>query len=360
MLNQMAEEYTGEKEVVIVHRQTPEQMARCFMLLRQDAERRGFRETFFLRLGTKVVRILNFAPELSRSITTMFACSLTEQLADYDTTIVMWKPCFDNQEVPSQRLLMDARFSEEEPVVIIDARARKITGYDADGNTHFFGIGNTMPEELSVEGHLAVRFLYPILKTPTSSLIHGACIGHEGKGVLLCARGNRGKSTLAVLGMLQGMEYVSDDYMLLTQEGNQLYTDPIYSIITLSPQMYNEMYDELASCRFVSNNWNKSKYVLEVSAHHERFRYHYPVALCMFPEITDDAEPSITPCSVADKGRAITHLVHSTTSQMQDQGDARNTVKLMMMLKGQKFYRFNLCRDIRKNVVFLRNFLTNH
>lgn len=343
---------------MIINRQQPEQMVSYFNMLRNEIDSCSYTETLFISIGTTVVRIENHSPELSRHIRIMFGCSITKETEHYETTIVMWKTSFQVKEEKVIRLLMDERFSKDEPAVIIDDLKQKIEAYDATANTYYFGIADTLPEELATEGHLAVKFIYRIMKKPGTSLIHGACVGHNGKGILLCARGNRGKSTLTVLAMLMGMEYVSDDYMLLTDEGGKLFTDPIYSIITLSPKMYNEMYDELADCRFVSNNWNKTKYILDISSHHDKFRYHYPIEMCIFPEIVDDEEPSIVPCSVADKGRAITHLVHSTTSQMIDQHDAKNTVKLMQMLKTQSFYRFNLCHDIRKNVVFLREFLS--
>ena len=76
-------------------------------------------------------------------------------------------------------------------------------------------------------------------------MVHGDIVGLNDNGVLFCARGQRGKSTLVVLSMIDGFEYVSDDYLTLEKENDKLYAHPIYSIITLSPRMYNELFDKL-------------------------------------------------------------------------------------------------------------------
>ena len=73
-------------------------------------------------------------------------------------------------------------------------------------------------------------------------------------------------STLSVLSMMRGFDYVSDDYLILHQdEKGQLLSSPIYSIITLSPVMYNRLYDLMKESQFVSNNARKDKYVFSFS-----------------------------------------------------------------------------------------------
>ena len=107
--------------------------------------------------------------------------------------------------------------------------------------------------------------------------MHGAVIGLNGDGICFCARGQRGKSTLSVLSMMKGFEYVSDDYLILHKKDNQLLSSPIYSIITLSPVMYNRLYDYLKGSQFVSNNARKDKYVFNISNFHNTFKQNYPI-----------------------------------------------------------------------------------
>ncbi len=152
--------------------------------------------------------------------------------------------------------------------------------------------------------------------------------------------------------MIEGFEYVSDDYLVLEKEGDELYSYPIYSIITLSPKMYNELYDDLKG-KFVSNNARKDKYVIDINAYHSAFRNKYPIKICIFPQIVADEKPSIVLCK---KGRAITQFVHSTISQLEDKHDIKTIKKLISFIKDFNFYQINLCSDIRQNVECLRQF----
>lgn len=48
-------------------------------------------------------------------------------------------------------------------------------------------------------------------------MVHAAAVGRDGQGVLLAGRGGSGKSTTAIACVDSGMQYVGDDYVLLTR-----------------------------------------------------------------------------------------------------------------------------------------------
>ena len=341
--------------------------------------------TFYLDLGVKIVRLLCYSKEFIPHIQKQLAYTLKENSEKYDTTIILWQEKnfiniaknissdFDPKTNFKLRIEMlvekrkdvpifiyDNNFSTSKPLLNIDTSQNIFDSYDASNNTYFYGVENLEPEEFIKQGHIFVQILNNILKTENTNLVHGACVGLNDKGILFCARGQRGKSTLAVLAMLEGFEYVSDDYLTLEKVGKDLYTHPIYSIITLSPRMYNELYDKLDGTRFISNNARKDKYVLNISNLHDRFKKKYPIKLCMFPEIVSDKEPSIKECTNQEKGRAITHIIHSTIFQMNDKHDIQTIKKLMNMVKDFKFYKINLCNNIYWNVECLREFLKEY
>lgn len=160
--------------------------------------------------------------------------------------------------------------------------------------------------------------------------------------------------------MMKGFEYVSDDYLTLEKQGDNLFAYPIYSIITLSPRMYNELFDELKESRFLFNNARKDKYVVSIKNFHDRFKKKYLIKFCMFPEIVSDKEPSIVECDKEEKGRAIVQLIQSTVCQMQDINNPKVIKKLFDMVKDFNFYKINLCNDINKNTEFLREFAKNY
>lgn len=340
-------------------------------------------ETKFVDLGSKVVRILNYSKDFTPLIQKQLTYALKDSLPSYDATIVLWKEKNVNEFAktlgkefdPKQnlKLRIDMLYSKQASIIVLvfdegysptipllDIRDGFVNFFDKNTNTYFYGAKNLEPEEFIKQGHIFVQIFNKILRTKTSNLAHGAVVGIDNKGILLCARGQRGKSTLAVLSMMEGFEYVSDDYLVLEKDKDTLYTHPIYSIITLSPRMYNELYDKLEGTRFVSNNARKDKYVINIAKYHPQFKTKYPIEVCVFPEIVADSKPSICLCDTEEKGRAITQLIQSTVSQVQDINDHTTILKLIDMVKDFEFYKINLCSDIAQNTKVLRDFITSY
>lgn len=297
--------------------------------------------TVFVDLGVSTVRIVcrheDFLPLIEKQLT----YTICDNPEKYDATLVIWK------------------LAENEPAIADNGKGLRIF-YESDDrtNTHYYAASNLEPEIFVLEGHIFVQMFNRITKSPNTNLAHGAVVGIDGFGALICARGQRGKSTLAVTGLLNGMDYVSDDYLILEQEGENLFAHPIYSIIALSPKMYNNLYDALSGCRFVSNNARKDKYIINIAKFHNKFRKRYPVKVCFFPEIVSDETPSVTECSIQERGQAITHLAHSTIIQMYGaRRDFSVIRKLIGMVKNFAFYKIRLSRNIHANAQCLKNFL---
>lgn len=338
----------------------------------------------YVDLGCKVVRLIGYSEEFLPHIEKQLTFVLRDNAPKYDATLILWKEAnafeFGKNLLPkfnpkfnmrlridllySKKTIWDIRVIDEsiskvKPIIDVKSEAGFFIGNDYENNTYYYGVGNLEPEEFIKEGHLFVQFFNNILKTETSNLAHGAVIGLNGDGILMCARGQRGKSTLAVLSMMKGFEYVSDDYLILHKNGKELLSSPIYSIITLSPKMYNELYDYLGNSRFVSNNARKDKYVFNIANFHDEFRMNYPIKIAIFPEIVTDKKPSIRPCTSAEKGRAMVHLIQSTLCQTNDLCENWTVKKMMNMIKDLPFYKFNLCHNIDANTEFLRDFMNN-
>ena len=70
--------------------------------------------------------------------------------------------------------------------------------------------------------------------------VHGAAVGVGGRGVLLAARGGGGKSTLAASCLLSGMDYVADDYVLVSAKGPPR-AMPISSALKMNPDMKEQL-----------------------------------------------------------------------------------------------------------------------
>lgn len=356
------------------------QKEKYFDAIKKCAQKNQLYTTKYLDFGIKIIRILCYTPEISVFLEQQMPFVLRDKAQHFDATIVFWKienvqqfaAFLDERLNPKTNLRMrieillanhkypnititDPLCSKEVPLINLFGSSGVLEAYDFENRYCYYAVENLEPEEFIKQGHLFVQQLNILLKTDAINLTHGAVFGYNGQGMLLCARGQRGKSTLTVHSMLNGCEYVSDDYQLLEQCSDGLYAYPIYSIITLSPQMYQQMYADFEG-KFCSNNARKDKYVFNISAYHKQFKTHYPIKMCLFLEIVSDAKPSIVCCTTQQKARAIVQFVHSTVMQMRDLNDCQTIAKLVNMVKDLDFYKFNLCHDIAQNTAYLRQF----
>jgi len=315
-------------------------------------------DTKYIKVGSLTIRLLVYSEEYLPLINAQLSPSMTEKNDDFDYSIYLWRSDVFEDKEPERYI-----FGKGEPgkvtELMIDYRSGKVAGFDPESRTAYYALRELDAQSAAAEGHLLVKILYRILKAEGETLIHGACVGLDGTGVMICARGNKGKSTLAVKALLEGFEYVSDDYMILSEENGSLQVSPIYSIITLSEEMYGNMEADLKNSTIVSDNWNRTKKVIDISDRMGQFRSGYPVRICLSPEICPCEEPEIVECSQLEKGAAIAQTVHSTISQMRDSTDKSNVIKLMRMFQKQTFYKIRLCRNLEKNVGCLREFLSN-
>jgi hypothetical protein len=358
----------------------PEQRARCFRAL--DARARQAGEPVFVKyldLGTHVVRLINHSAAFTPHVEKQLTWSLKDKAPRHDATLVIWQDRdlaelalsllnpFDPEQYRKLRLqklslgkatIPDMAIFDEEilryrPLIEANKENGVLSARNPESHTDYYAAENLHPEEFIKQGHLFVQNLFCILKSPTSSLVHGAVVGLRDTGVLFCAIGYRGKSTLTVNCLLDGFDYVSDDYLVLGKNDGILRAWPIYSVIALSPMIYQAMYHRLQA-KFVSNNARKDKYMFNIAAYHDRFRSGYPVKVCMFPQITDCAEPSIVP---GDKEKAIGEFISSSLGQMGEAQDVMAIGKLYSFVEQLPFYRFNLSPNLDENTRCLREFL---
>lgn len=351
--------------------------------LRDHTERLGVPVFIkYLDLGTKVVRLVNYADSFTPYIEDQLAYALRDEACRHDATLVVWqeKDMLDLQlalcKAHNPRLYFQKRaararqtqtgekldpvlsFFDEDvlhhhPLVEINRDAGLANAWDYRTNTYYYSLSNLDPEEIIKKGHLFVRSLSRILKGPKSNLVHGAVVGVNNTGVLFCGIGYRGKSTFSVNAMLHGFDYVSDDYISLGKQNGELRAWPIYSIITLSPAVWQFMRKRLR-VEFLSNNGRKDKYVFSIAGYHGQFVSGYPVRLCMYPNFVQDAEPSI---EKADRAKALEEFVFSSLRPVGDAEDVEAIAKLYSFVCDLPFYRINLTSNLDKNTRCLRDFL---
>lgn len=367
-----------------VDKPSPELLARCFHTL--DARVRQVGEPVFVKyldLGTHVVRLINHSAAFTPHVEKQLTWSLKDDALRYDATLVVWqdknitevafsllkhhdtaeyrklraKKLFNTKADIPGIAFFDEGIFRHHPLIDANIKSGMLSAWEPKSNTYYYAVENLEPEEFIKHGHIFVQTFFHILKSPTSSLVHGAVVGLKGTGVLFCAIGYRGKSTLTVNCLQDGFDYVSDDYLVLGKKaGDVLRAWPIYSVIALSPQAYQAMYHWIQA-KFISNNARKDKYMFNIAGYHDSFSPGYPVKICMFPHITDCSEPSIVS---GDKEKSIEEFVLSSLRNTGNTQDIMTIGKLYSFVEKLPFYRFNLSPNIDKNTRCLRKFLERY
>ncbi len=359
-----------------------EKKARAFAAIKAHIEKAAKPAfTLYAQLGSQRLRLVSYAEGFRYHIETQLAAVLCDDTNGYDSTLVLWQEkdmeklfrslvgVHDEKTYRALRYLhmtqkkrpfqhvsyCDDSIAYGTPFIFASAASQVCNAYDPKNTTYYYGVEDLSIEAFMHKGHAFVKTLYDIIKKPTASLVHGAVIGVNNTGVLFCGTGHRGKSTLTVNALLHGFDYIADDYLLLEQHGNELFSYPLYSIITLSDQSYDRMKGRL-NVAYVSKNSRKDKDVYSISAYHQQFATKYPVKLCIYLRFTDDIEPRIT---MGDKDIAVRELVFSTLRQVGDTQDVPSIAKLYGFVEKLPFYCLHLTKDIDKNTQFLQHFLEN-
>jgi len=308
--------------------------------------------TKYLDLGVKVIRLQivceNFIPKLKQ----YFSCSLRDNVNSYDETLYIWKD--DVESYISEQYNKSKWVSvscQNQQYIRIDLGNKIINAENPEGKKYYFIAENFSYDILSKQGHLFVKPISQIVRSSDSSLVHSAAVGIDNKGILICAMGGSGKSTLSVSCLTDGFQYVSDDYLILNKTNTDLYAYPIYSMITLSEHIYKQMVN--LKCKFMCNNHNNTKYVFNISDY-DNVITKLPVKAVVFPKICNVEEPTV---EKTNKNRAVTQLVYSTATQMNNDKDAQYIKLLISFVKDLDFYQINLSKDLDKNVKILKQFI---
>ena len=313
----------------------------------------------YIRLGNKIVRIESYIPELTAVMEMQLSYCLIDKADSYDSILYLWK---DDVKSYIADFAQEADnlfyFPKDQPNTFIKFRLYddSMIAYNQELKTCYSSMNDVSTTAIRKLGHVLAKELYQLAKAPNQSLVHAASVGIDGSGVLISARGGGGKSTLSLSAMLEGFQYVSDDYLVLSKTSEGVYTYPLYSIINLYPQMLERMKSLKAEYMY-NIPWRPDKWALDIRAHHDSFVPKLKVDAVIFPKVCNLDKPFIEP---AEKGKAIVQLVHSTILQLDyDDDKNNNTVRtLLSLVSNLEFFQINLSWDLNANVELLKQFIT--
>lgn len=199
--------------------------------------------------------------------------------------------------------------------------------------------------------HVMVNAFARWARSNDKLLFHAAAVGTGGKGVLVAGRGGSGKSTFAISCLAEGLDFVSDDYTIITASG-PLRAMPLYTVVALREDMYQRFPRLGKPILEEDGSFRGGKPQFQVPP--ERFSPSLDIQAIIMPKIAGDAEPSITRIS---PGGVLAPLIHSTITQIEFRRDTALIQQMAQRLSALPVYEMRMSTDLTKNPAFLRSFI---
>lgn len=348
----------NSKNIGYMHNASPEILDQYFRLLNQRFLLSTEKEqvyTKFYSIAENIFRVEFSDQEFFKRISTQLSFCEIEKPKDPSNISIVLKIWPDDLEKYIPHKINDAKglylWQEDFLALSILYNENRIEAYDRNSSTMFFSASDFSQDSVAKYGHLFVQLFSAALEEKDACLVHAAAIGMQQKGVLIVGKGGAGKSTLAISSLLQGCDYISDDYTVLKQS-SKLFAFPIYSIAYLTPQILNHFPALSAKC--ICMNYNNEKYMVDLSSYHSNFASKMEVKTVIFPELSNIDTPVIEKMNA---GTAVTQLVYSTLTQSGNRKNQDKIKKIISFVKDLNFYKIKLSQFPQKNALILNKFI---
>ena len=183
-------------------------------------------------------------------------------------------------------------------------------------------------------------------------LLHGAAVGIGGHGALITAPSGKGKSTLALACLVSGMDYVSEDYVLVSREGRAV-GHPLLSTAYLTSATL-EMLPSLRERSLFYVEW-RDKHLIDLSSYGNQFVDEIALDAMIYPVVGNVNEPAILPA------RSVQPFIASLTTtakQIKSGGNFTESFKALFgRMKTIPAYEMHLTPSPMENAAVLREFL---
>lgn len=269
---------------------------------------------------------------------------VTEEPGQPDATFFYWN---DFCEPYLPRHSTDAGMSPEHASKEIP----RLSAFDRERRRFYYVQPKPPGEDYMVHGRTTVFSFSRWASASDLIMLHAATVGIDGKGVLVVGRSGSGKTTFALSCLLDGLDFVSDDYTLLSASGT-LQAMPLYSMVGVTQEVCRRFpqLDTLSSLPPKALSNGKTQFIIPA----QRFAESLEVKAIILPVVRGESEPSIQPVA---QGRAMIHLLHSTALQTGREQDTGLIRQMAQRLARLPVYEMRMSTDLNKNPAALRQFL---
>ncbi|HNX13770.1 MAG TPA: hypothetical protein PK854_06470 [Oscillospiraceae bacterium] len=203
------------------------------------------------------------------------------------------------------------------------------------------------PVPFEFQCHPLRILLHYIMRVSGKLLLHSAAVGLGDTGVMLSSCGGRGKSTLALSSLIYGLDYLGDDYIILSRNSHRaemLYTSGYLTPVSL------QMMPTLKPYACAKDSSRDDKTLLDLSDFKNSFSTGFTVGAIVFPQISESNQPAIKSVSAQIP---TAHLAVSTAAQMPDPDKNEFIAAVMGAIKGIPTYQITLTRNLEANSAVL-------
>lgn len=205
--------------------------------------------------------------------------------------------------------------------------------------------------DYAIYGHTVAGLFSRWASESDLMLLHAAAVGWKGMGFLVVGRSGSGKSTFSVSCLTAGLDFVSDDYTLVSASGS-LQARPLYTNVAVNPDMYRKL-QQLGDPSVQPNAaWCNGK--LQFRLQRDQICPAMDIGGIIMPKISNRDQPAIRQVSA---GPAMTQMLHSSLTQLDRNRDTELMRTIASRLGHLPVYEMEMSTDLTKNPAFLRSFI---
>lgn len=265
------------------------------------------------RIGTLSIRLQIASATLAEQMTRALEHLALPTVQNPDLTVLIWDDATTRTELPSlpwhaqpTRLQFETiqRLNTSQFYVSFNEYGGILNVYDTASNTAFFWLadGRSVPTH---EWSTPLRnILHWFLMRYGAHFIHSGAVGLPSGGVLLAGKGGSGKSTTAVECLNSPLQYLADDYCVVTANPPTIYSlyssaklhgENLARVPHIKPVVANthELHAEKATA-LLHNTW------------HEKLALQMPLRAILLPRVGGGRDTTLTAASASDAIRALT------------------------------------------------------
>lgn len=310
------------------------------------------KEGFRVRIGDKRIDLRFPTKEMAAAGSRSLEGFITEETGSPDAVLLYWYDHCDAY-LPAGEAQHSSIWQSQDSTgsLQIGTDQNRLLGSDFARMRFYYSRPEPAAVDYAVYGHTLANLFSRWASESDRILLHAAAVGWGGKGVLVVGRGGSGKSTFAVSSLMAGMDFVSDDYTLVTASG-PLQAMPLYTSVAVNPDMYQKL-QQLGKPSVEPNAaWCNGKLQFLLQRH--QICPALDICAIIMPKISGADQPSIRPTS---PGPAMTQMLHSSLTQLDRNRDTELMRTIAARMGNLPVYEMSMSTDLTKNPAFLRSFI---